>query len=92
MRIFLDDVYFIKESDYDAFVLSMVRDSTNRKTGEVTKKETPVGYFSRLDFLIKKYAQIKAIKNTSNNATLKEYIDNYQQQVDRIERMLESKC
>lgn len=81
MKIILDDKRYIRE-DYRTSValcetkIAIASDSSAKHTeGTEYEREEVIGYFPNVANATKRYIDTIAIEQTSNQATLKEYLD-----------------
>lgn len=83
MKINLDDKFFIKNDGRSSYILF---EKVESKSG--VERDEALNYHATVEQAVKKYIKIKSTDNTSENATLKDYLDQQKALYDKFEKLL----
>jgi hypothetical protein len=96
MIILIDNDFKIIQSEFGFDLLRFIEGkrkgegSIVNPTGETYIKESLVGYYTNLENIIEKIIHLR-LSDKEEVATLKEYLEIYREQVNRIEKIIKSK-
>ena len=85
MKIKINDTFYIKDGVGDTAILCEVK--VSEKTG--AKSEHNLSYHSTVEKAVEAYIRVTAVRNTSEDATLKDFLDEQRKLHDELRSILE---
>ena len=87
MKIKLDENYFIRDGYGTSFELVEIRERTKKDSDDTYLSEDIIGYYGDLPQAVHKYVSV-ALKGSSREYTLKQYVDEYKNKVNELLGMM----